>query len=505
MNFKSRRPLRAQGLVPRKFRSDSGREKCRPSLLYEFFHRYLAFVYLRSGAPRKGALFLSAGLFVGLLTTKVLGQVDPGGGDIQTVVFAVGIDTTLAASGLNGPDAPHGAIGTNPDGIERWEWDGADAPQGHVFVGKPNHGLLWFDIPQNVLSSFGNGRATLALHLDDAGNAAEMYRLTSDWLSGPDGGDGVTFNNIPGGPGVVPGQNAEASSNVIFPDTISMPELWGKVVELDVSADVKAWADGLPNYGWGFVPVGANGAAITSFENTRNPVPTLTLSFSGDRTPVLQAGDADQDLDFDQLDLVQVQVGAKYLTGQTATWGEGDWNAAPGGSPGNPPAGDGLFNQFDIIAASVAGFYLQGPYAAIQIGGTTGDGQTSLVYNAGTGELSVDAPAGQELTSINVTSAGGRFIGNRPTALDGAFDNFAADNVFKATFGGSFGSIRFGNVLPAGIAEGEIAADLSAVGSLAGGGDLGNVDLVYVPEPASMLLLIIAFSVALPLVKRRHP
>ena len=46
--------------------------------------------------------------------------------------------------------------------------------------------------------------------------------------------------------------------------------------------------------------------------------------------PSLQAGDSDQDLDFDQLDLVQVQIAAKYLTGQPATWGEGDWNGAPG-------------------------------------------------------------------------------------------------------------------------------------------------------------------------------
>ena len=38
--------------------------------------------------------------------------------------------------------------------------------------------------------------------------------------------------------------------------------------------------------------------------------------------PKLQAGDADMDLDFDQLDLVQVQIAAKYLTGQPATWGE---------------------------------------------------------------------------------------------------------------------------------------------------------------------------------------
>jgi hypothetical protein len=89
-----------------------------------------------------------------------------------------------------------------------------------------------------------------------------------------------------------------------------------------------------------------------------------TLFLEGVETIPLQAGDADQDLDFDQLDLVQVQVAAKYLTGQEATWGEGDWNAAPGGSPGNPPKGDGLFNQLDIVAAQQAGLYLTGPYAA---------------------------------------------------------------------------------------------------------------------------------------------
>jgi hypothetical protein len=80
----------------------------------------------------------------------------------------------------------------------------------------------------------------------------------------------------------------------------------------------------------------------------------------------LQAGDADQNLEFNQLDLVQVQIAAKYLTGQPATWGEGDWDAAPGGSPGDPPTGDGLFNQIDIISALSAGTYLTGPYAVTQ-------------------------------------------------------------------------------------------------------------------------------------------
>ena len=51
---------------------------------------------------------------------------------------------------------------------------------------------------------------------------------------------------------------------------------------------------------------------------------------AADAEPFLAAGDADQDLDFDQLDLVKVQIAAKYLAGQAATWGEGDWDGAPG-------------------------------------------------------------------------------------------------------------------------------------------------------------------------------
>ena len=60
---------------------------------------------------------------------------------------------------------------------------------------------------------------------------------------------------------------------------------------------------------------------------------------------------------------------------------------------------------------------------------------------------------------------------------------------------GSFSSLSFGNVAQAGLSEEFVLGDLTVVGSLAGGGDLGNVDLVYVPEPASVLLLSVGLAV----------
>jgi hypothetical protein len=67
------------------------------------------------------------------------------------------------------------------------------------------------------------------------------------------------------------------------------------------------------------------------------------------------AGDANMDRQFNQLDLVLVLRAMKYLTGQPATWSQGDWN------------GDGLFNQFDILVTQQTQppHYLQGPFSSL--------------------------------------------------------------------------------------------------------------------------------------------
>jgi hypothetical protein len=217
----------------------------------------------------------------------------------------------------------------------------------------------------------------------------------------------------------------------------------------------------------------------------------------------LQAGDADQDLDFDQIDLVKVQIAGKYLSGQSASWGEGDWDGAPGGTPGSPPPGDGRFDQLDIIAALNAAVYLTGPYAAVAKGGTYGDGQTSITYDPTTGAVGVDAPAGTQLTSVNIDSAARIFTGDPAQNLGGSFDNDSDNNIFKATFGSSFGSLSFGNVAQRGLSEDFVANDLTVVGSLAGGGALGNVDLIYIPEPSALALTVLGLLGLIAFARRR--
>jgi hypothetical protein len=107
------------------------------------------------------------------------------------------------------------------------------------------------------------------------------------------------------------------------------------------------------------------------------------------------------------------------------------------------------------------------------------------------------------LTSVNIDSAAAIFTGDAAQNLGGSFDNDADNNIFKATFGSSFGSLTFGNVAQPGLSQEFVLNDLTIIGSLAGGGDLGDVDLIYVPEPTACLLLIVGL-VALAASRRRH-
>jgi hypothetical protein len=130
------------------------------------------------------------------------------------------------------------------------------------------------------------------------------------------------------------------------------------------------WAEAHPSQTISAQASNRSGGAIGPYINDSvTPAPLTTAffrSFAVVPEPLLQAGDADQDFDFDQFDLVEVLAAGKYLSGKLATWGEGDWNGAPGGSPGNPPPGDGIFDRLDIIKALATGLYMSGPHTAVR-------------------------------------------------------------------------------------------------------------------------------------------
>jgi len=129
--------------------------------------------------------------------------------------------------------------------------------------------------------------------------------------------------------------------------------------------------------------------------------------------------------------------------------------------------------------------------AALLTGGVLGDEQTSILYDALTGEIAVDAPASVDLTTIQLDSAAAIFTGDPAQNLGGLFDVDTDDRIFKLAAGG-FGALSFGNVAQAGLSEPFILNDLTADGSLVGGGGLGAVDLIYVPEPATVTLVVLA-------------
>jgi hypothetical protein len=123
-------------------------------------------------------------------------------------------------------------------------------------------------------------------------------------------------------------------------------------------------------------------------------------------------------------------------------------------------------------------------------GPTTGDA-VHLTYNPSDGVLMATPAAGKMFTSVNIQIDNNAFTftGPKPPTLTGAFDNYSASNIFKATFGDKFGEQNFGPVLATGMAQDTLMANLSVVGSYDGGGALGDVYLTYVPEPSTMILL----------------
>lgn len=111
-------------------------------------------------------------------------------------------------------------------------------------------------------------------------------------------------------------------------DTVSMAAAGTR--HFDVSG---AW----PNAN-GYALTTRAGGADTALQSNEGTQYSLRVTYH-------TAGDVDRNSVFNQNDLLVLLQGGKYLTGQAASWEQGDFN------------GDGLFNQADIQIALIHGNY----------------------------------------------------------------------------------------------------------------------------------------------------
>lgn len=209
-------------------------------------------------------------------------------------------DTCFGAPGLacagtdsmDGRDPAAGADnadsgGISGDGLYGIKWDTNIGNTSSI-----NEGLLWFDISSQTLADFDaatSAVATLRYNVHDNGSTGNLYRMTSDWLSGANGGNSVTWNSLGGG--VIPGTNAAAVSS----GTMIATDNDGTYT-LDVTADVAAWASGsASNFGWGIEAAGGTRVRLNTFENADDALkPTLLLQSYIAGTSFEEAGVGDK-------------------------------------------------------------------------------------------------------------------------------------------------------------------------------------------------------------------
>ena len=121
-----------------------------------------------------------------------------------------------------------------------------------------------------------------------------------------------------------------------------------------------------------------------------------------------------------------------------------------------------------------------------------GDERTSIVYDARTGEIAVDALPW--LYSIHLVSAGGMFLSENANVnvLNGSKDHVSDSSIYKVGFPSDApGPVSLGNVMPVGLSPQFILSDLTASAAVDDLGLRGKVDLIYIPEPSSLLLALL--------------
>jgi hypothetical protein len=136
---------------------------------------------------------------------------------------------------------------------------------------------------------------------------------------------------------------------------------------------------------------------------------------------------------------------------------------------------------------------MDGIYSAIE----PNEKALNLVYDPVQGGLQVVINSGDSgspmkmLTSLQINSTAGDFSGSKPTNLNGPFDVFRGDRLFKMDTAGFGPSIDFGTPMIEGRTADDLMHSLTVAGSFMGGGSLEQLPfrLIHpVPEPGSLVL-----------------
>ncbi len=142
-------------------------------------------------------------------------------------------------------------------------------------------------------------------------------------------------------------------------------------------------------------------------------------------------------------------------------------------------------------------------YSAVQTNGVIGDRIKSVVYDAQTGEVSLEVPDGFCASAVEILSAKNLFTGPKPSVVSGLFDFYAPHKLFLLKpAGGIRGNYPIGQIMAPGIAESVLAEDLTLSGGACVVEESSFSDLVYiVPEPTMPMGLLLVLAA---LMRRRE-
>ena len=187
----------------------------------------------------------------------------------------------------------------------------------------------------------------------------------------------------------------------------------------------------------------------------------------------LPFGDTNADREVTSRDVVIAFQAGTYGTGNFSSWTDGDWNIT------------GLFDEMDLTSLSSAATYettgTDIPGGSIATGGSIDDDKVTLIYNTYDGSLNVEVPPGVQLTTLEIVSSTGLFTGQKPATLNGFFglDVYKPTRLFKLDPAG-FTSADLSEVLSTLPSTTDLTSDLTVDGSRLGGGDLGQVDIMFI-------------------------